>query len=166
MFLYLFLLLTTVPFVELVILLKVHHAVAVAWGPGYGLLATLGTVIVTGIIGASLARQQGLSVLTRLQSQMNQGEMPGDTLADGVLILIGAALLLTPGFLTDLFGFSLMIPFTRIGYRKLLIRWAKHKMDRGEINIQVSGFGAPSGTPPSSDEARYEPNLSENESDS
>lgn len=143
MFLYLFLLLTTVPFLELYILLQVHHTVSTAWGSGYGLMATLGTVIVTGVIGAALARQQGLSVLRKLQKSMNEGALPGDAIADGVLILIGAALLLTPGFLTDLFGFSLLAPFTRIGYRKLVIKWAKQKMSRGEMNVTMSGFGVP-----------------------
>lgn len=163
MLLYLILLLTIVPFVELVILLQVHHAVSTAFGPGAGLLATLGTVIVTGIIGASLARQQGLSVLKKLQLSMNQGDLPGTAMADGVLILIGAALLLTPGFLTDLFGFSLLIPVTRIAYRKVLIKWAKGKMSRGEMNFTVSGFGS-SPNPSNSTKTRYEPNLSEEES--
>lgn len=163
MFLYLILLLTIVPFVELVILLQVHHAVSTAFGPGAGLLATLGTIIVTGVIGAALARQQGLSVLKNLQLSLNRGEVPGSTIADGVLILIGAALLLTPGFLTDLFGFSLLIPLTRIAYRKLLIKWAKQKMLRGEMNVNVSGFGqSPSSHSPQ--DAHYEPNLSEDES--
>jgi UPF0716 protein FxsA len=160
MFLYLFLLLTTVPFLELYILLQVHHAVATAWGSGFGLMATLGTVIVTGVIGAALARQQGLSVLQKLQKSMNEGELPGEAMADGVLILIGAALLLTPGFLTDLFGFSLLAPFTRIGYRKLLMKWAKQKMARGEMNVTMSGFGPPPSRDNSS-EATYEPNLNE-----
>lgn len=163
MLLYLILLLTIVPFVELVILLQVHHTVSTAFGPGAGLLATLGTVIVTGIIGASLARQQGLSVLKKLQLSMNQGDLPGTAMADGVLILIGAALLLTPGFLTDLFGFSLLIPVTRIAYRKVLIKWVKGKMSRGEMNFTVSGFGS-SPNPSSSTETRYERNLSEEES--
>lgn len=162
MFLYLFLLLTTVPFLELYILLQVHHTVSTAWGSGYGLMATLGTVIVTGVIGAALARQQGLSVLQKLQKSMNEGALPGDAIADGVLILIGAALLLTPGFLTDLFGFSLLAPFTRIGYRKLVIKWAKQKMSRGEMNVTMSGFGVPPSAQNSA-EARYEPNLNEDQ---
>ncbi|MBD3675166.1 MAG: FxsA family protein [Planctomycetaceae bacterium] len=162
MLLYLILLLTIVPFVELVILLQVHHAVSTAFGPGAGLLATLGTVIVTGIIGAALARQQGLSVLKNLQLSLNRGELPGATLADGVLILIGAALLLTPGFLTDLFGFSLLIPVTRMAYRKLLIKWAKQKMARGQMDVRVSGFRE-TPSPTHSENAHYEPNLSEEE---
>lgn len=160
MLIYLILLLTTVPFLELALLLQVHHALSEAWGSGIGLLVTMGTVIVTGVIGAALAKQQGVSVLKELRASLNRGEMPGRALADGVLVLVGAALLLTPGFLTDLFGFSLLIPLTRSFHRELLMRWARRKMQLGEMNVSFYG-GAPSGEPTSSREARYEPNLSE-----
>jgi UPF0716 protein FxsA len=69
---------------------------------------------------------------------MGQGELPGQALMDGVLILIGAALLLTPGFLTDVLGFSLLIPVTRSAYRKLLRRWIRGKMQRGDVFVTVA----------------------------
>jgi UPF0716 protein FxsA len=59
MLLYLILILTVVPVLELVIILQVHHAIASSWGSGMGLLVTIGTIAVTGIAGATLARQQG-----------------------------------------------------------------------------------------------------------
>ena len=136
--LYLVLLLTIVPVLELVILLQVHHAIASAWGAGTALLVTIGSIAATGIAGAMLARHQGMSVLRELQARMGQGELPGQALMDGVLILVGAALLLTPGFLTDAFGFSLLIPVTRSAYRKLLLRWVRRKMQRGEVIVTVA----------------------------
>ncbi len=142
MLLYLILLLTVVPFLELVIILQVHHAIASSWGSGMALLLTIGTIAVTGIAGATLARHQGMSVLRELQERMGQGELPGQALIDGVLILIGAALLLTPGFLTDVLGFSLLVPVTRSAYRKLLRRWVRRKMQRGDVFVTVATSGS------------------------
>lgn len=135
----LILLLTVVPALELVILLQVHHVVASAWGSGRALLVTIGSIAATGVAGAALARHQGLRVLRELQQRMAQGELPGQALMDGVLILIGAALLLTPGYLTDLFGFSLLIPVTRTVYRKLLARWVRDKIQRGDVHVMFAG---------------------------
>jgi len=143
MLLYLILLLTIVPVLELVIILQVHHACASAWGGGAALLVTIGSIAATGVGGAALARHQGMSVLRDLQKQMGQGALPGQPLMDGVLILIGAALLLTPGFLTDLLGFSLLIPLTRAAHRKWLGRWLKRKMQRGDIIMTVATPGSP-----------------------
>ena len=139
---YLILLLTVVPIVELVILLQVHHAIASQWGGGIGLLVTLGTIAVTGIAGAILARHQGMGVLRELRQRMRQGELPGQALVDGVLILIGASLLLTPGFLTDLVGFSLLVPVIRARYRRMLLRWLRRKIQRGDVpaTIVTSAF--------------------------
>ncbi|REJ91842.1 MAG: FxsA family protein [Planctomycetota bacterium] len=124
-------LLTLVPVLELVILLQFHHAIASQWGGGTGLLLTVGTIACTGILGAALARRQGLNVLNELRMRMNQGKFPGQELLDGVLILTGAVLLLTPGLLTDALGFSFLIPASRRGYRRLFSRWV-----RGTIQIR------------------------------
>ncbi|TWT47907.1 phage T7 F exclusion suppressor FxsA [Thalassoglobus neptunius] len=126
----LFLLFTIVPAIELVVLLQVHHYVSEAWGMGTGLLVTIGTIFLTGIVGAWLARQQGASVLRQLQTQLRNQQMPGQALADGVLVLIGAALLLTPGFLTDICGFSLLIPTTRATYRRMVMKWFEQYLRR------------------------------------
>jgi len=142
MLLYLILLLTAVPVLELVILLQFHPPIPSSWGSGMGWLLTLGTIAVTGIAGATLARHQGMRVLREMRERMGQGELPGQALMDGVLILIGAALLLTPGFLTDVLGFSLLIPATRSAYRKLLLRWVRRKMQRGEVHVTVATSGS------------------------
>ncbi|MFQ5732513.1 MAG: FxsA family protein [Planctomycetaceae bacterium] len=135
MLLYLLLLLIVVPVLELVILLQVHHAVASEWGSPIGLLVSLGTIVVTGVAGAALARHQGIGVWREMQMRLGRGELPGQAAVDGVLILIGAAFLITPGFLTDLLGFSLLVPLTRSWHRRMLIRWFRKKIARGEARF-------------------------------
>lgn len=125
MFITLLLLFVTVPFIELYILIQM--------GTHLGILPTMGVVIITGIAGAALAKHQGLGILRRIQIEMSYGQMPGDALFDGVLVLTGAILLLTPGILTDLTGFSLLIPGTRLIYKKHLKNWAGKKIRSGQI---------------------------------
>ena len=86
----LLLLFILVPAIELALLLEV--------GSHLGTLPTLGLIAVTGVVGASLARRQGLAVLRRAQDQMARGELPAGSLADGVMILVAGALLITPGY--------------------------------------------------------------------
>jgi UPF0716 protein FxsA len=78
-----------------------------------GLGPTLAIILFTGVLGASLVRSQGFGVLVRVRRQMSQGVFPGRELAHGALVLVGGALLLTPGFLTDALGFALMVPTLR-----------------------------------------------------
>ena len=113
---YLILLFTVVPIIELSLLIKV--------GQYIGVIYTLAIVIITGVVGAFLAKLQGLLTLRRIQDDINQGIMPADKLFDGVLILCSGLLLLTPGFITDLIGFMGLIPVTR----KLIKRWLSRKV--------------------------------------
>jgi UPF0716 protein FxsA len=112
MFLRLLLLFTVVPLVELFILVKLGSVV--------GVLPTVALVICTGVLGAWLARQQGLGVLKRLTTDLDQGRLPAEALIDGLLILIAGAVLLTPGLITDGLGFFLLIPQGRAAVRKLV----------------------------------------------
>ena len=143
MFRFLLLLFILLPITELVILLQVHQLMAAHWGHGISLLITVSTIIVTGILGAALARQQGMSVIRNLRQHVGEGRMPGQPLMDGALVLIGAALLLTPGYLSDLIGLSLLIPFSRAGYRSLLNRWFQHKLRVGDWKASVFQHGGP-----------------------
>ena len=113
---YLILLFTLVPIVELALLIKV--------GQYIGLSNTLLIVILTGVSGAYLARSQGIATLKRMQSDINEGIMPTDKLFDGVMILCGGILLLTPGLITDAIGFIALVPFTRL----LIKAWIKSKI--------------------------------------
>jgi UPF0716 protein FxsA len=120
MFFRLLLLFTIVPFVELIVLIEV--------GKQIGTLATIAIIVLTGILGASLARMQGFLVLNRIREEMNMGKMPTDSLIDGLLILIGAIVLLTPGFITDIIGFILLIPFSRASLREPIRHYFRNKM--------------------------------------
>ncbi|MCK5216137.1 MAG: membrane protein FxsA [Methanosarcinales archaeon] len=113
------------PFVELYILIEL--------GSSIGTLPTLGIVVLTGIAGAALAKHQGLSVLQRIQTEMSFGQMPGDVIFDGVLVLIGAVLLITPGILTDTTGFLLLIPVTRELFKKYLKVWVNKRIKSGQM---------------------------------
>ena len=118
MFLKLFLLLVTVPLVELVILLALSTYVL-------GFLSTLALVLLTGLIGAWLAQWQGTLAFTRIRQDLADGVMPTDSVIDAVLIFFAGAFLMTPGILTDLLGFTLLIPPGRKLVKRLLIRWFK-----------------------------------------
>ncbi len=101
----LFLLFLVVPIVEIYLLIKV--------GSMIGALATVGLVVLTAVVGSAMLRQQGLSTLRRAQRNMDQGVLPARELLDGVFLVIGGALLLTPGFVTDAIGFLCLLPATR-----------------------------------------------------
>ena len=115
MFLRLLLLLTVVPLVELVILLRL--AQRFSWE------ATVALVIVTGILGAWLARREGLKALVRVQTDLAQGVPPVAAVVDGALILAAGLVLVTPGILTDLCGFALLVPPIR--------RWVRRRLSDG-----------------------------------
>ncbi|EFK96673.1 FxsA cytoplasmic membrane protein [sediment metagenome] len=105
MFPYFFILFTILPVIELAVLLKV--------GAYIGVSNTLLFIILTGITGAILARLEGFATLYKIQQSLREGRMPTEEMLDGVMILIGGILLLTPGFITDIFGFILLIPLSR-----------------------------------------------------
>lgn len=109
MFAVLALLFLVVPFVELFVLIQVGQAI--------GTLPTIGLLIVVSIVGAWLVKKEGLGVIRRAQEQVRRGQVPGRELVDGVLILVAGALMLTPGFFTDLFGLALMVPPVRAALR-------------------------------------------------
>ena len=94
-----------IPLIELIILVKV--------GSYIGLWPTILIVVLTGIVGASLARYQGFIIINKIRSDVSSGRVPARELIDGMLVLIGGIVLLTPGFITDICGFFLLIPFTR-----------------------------------------------------
>ncbi len=119
MFLRLLLLFTVVPLIELALLIKIGEVV--------GLPATIALVIVTGVLGAWLAKNQGVRTLTRLQQELQSVRMPADTMLDGLLIFIAGAVLLTPGLLTDLFGFFLLTPVCRQWLRGVIKTWLQRR---------------------------------------
>ncbi len=118
MFFRLLLLFTAVPLIELALLVEIGRVV--------GLPATIALVLFTGVLGAWLARSQGLATLARLQQELGAGRMPTDALLDGLMIFIAGAVLLTPGILTDVFGFALLTPaFRRVVKRSVTAGFKK-----------------------------------------
>jgi UPF0716 protein FxsA len=101
----LFLLILLIPFAEIYLLLSVGSVI--------GALPTIILVIATGILGAYLLKQQGFATLQRFQQSLARGEIPALEMIEGVFILLGGALLLTPGFISDLLGLLCLIPSLR-----------------------------------------------------
>ena len=103
-----------VPIAELYVLIQVGQAI--------GILDTLALLVVISIVGAWLAKREGLGVLRRMQAALNAGRVPGAELIDAFLILLAAALMLTPGFLTDVVAILLLLPPVRGAVRQVLRR--------------------------------------------
>ena len=116
MLLKLFLAFTLIPLVEIYLLIKLVQ--------NFGAITSILLVIFTGILGAYLARMEGLRTLFRIQETMREGRMPGEELLDALLIAIAGLVLITPGFITDVVGFLLLFPFTRM----LAKNWLKERM--------------------------------------
>lgn len=108
-----FLLVLIIPFVEIYLLLKVGGLI--------GALPTILLVVSTAVAGAWLLRQQGFATFQKLQENLRQGVIPAYEMIEGPIILVGGALLLTPGFITDLLGFACLIPQLRKKIAKYVI---------------------------------------------
>jgi UPF0716 protein FxsA len=103
------------PFAELYIILQVV-------GPAIGAPLTILLLALDSVIGALLFRSQGRSVWRRFNAALSEGRMPHREVVDGVLVIFGGAFLITPGFLTDVFGIVLLVPPTRTLVRRLVVR--------------------------------------------
>lgn len=136
---YLFLLFAVVPLAELVVLLQFHGALSALTGPGFGLVLTVLSVVGVGVIGAALARQQGLKTLAAIQESLARSEIPTDSLVDGALIMLGGVLLLTPGFLSDIVGITFLLPPTRALYRAYAKRWMQQQLASGRVFVRATG---------------------------
>lgn len=131
MFAKLLLLFIITPLIELIVLLEV--------GERIGAMNTIVVVILTGILGAYLTRMQGFNILIQIRQQLQNGQFPGDSLIEGVIILVGGLTLLTPGFITDALGFLCLIPPSRLFFRELIKkeiskRFTTTKSDNQEID--------------------------------
>lgn len=141
MFLRLLALFTLVPIVELYLLLEL--------GQRMGWLSTLALVLLTGALGAALARSQGLQVLRKVQAETARGALPTEALLDGLMIFVAGAVLLTPGLLTDFAGFFLLVPAGRRWVRQLVSRRLGKRfrsVRRGPV--RPPGASPPGGAPP------------------
>ncbi len=125
----LFALFVIVPLIELVLLIQIGQMV--------GLWPTIGLVVLTGAGGAWLARLEGVRTLWRLRDELASGRLPGQSLLDGVSILIGGAFLLTPGILTDALGFSLLLPWTRRAIQRRVKARMERALQDGSVQFSV-----------------------------
>lgn len=126
MFARLFLLFTATSLLEIFILVKV--------GGFLGAWPTVGLVIVTALVGSSLVRSQGIQTMFKVQERMNQGEMPGQQLVEGMMLVIAGVLLVTPGFVTDFLGLMLLQPNVRA-------HLAKGAMSKFQLQMMSPGAG-------------------------
>lgn len=117
MLLKLFLAFTIVPFVEIYLLITI--------GGQIGAFKTILIVILTGLLGASLARLEGIKTMTRVRESLNRGDLPAEEMLDAMLIFAAGIVLLTPGFITDLAGLTLLVPKARFWLK----RWLRKKFD-------------------------------------
>jgi UPF0716 protein FxsA len=122
----LLLLFTLMPLVEIWILIELG-AVIGSW-------ATILLIASTGFIGVFLARSQGFAVLYKMRKDMEAGLVPADQFFDGACILVGGALLITPGLLTDLLGFSLLIPQGRLIFKSAAYRYLNRRQSEGKLH--------------------------------
>jgi len=97
----------------------IEIALFVAIGERLGIVTTLVIVVATALIGSVLVSRQGSGALSNIQTAIARGEMPGKELAHGAMILVAAVLLITPGFLTDVVGFLLLVPAVREAIRRI-----------------------------------------------
>lgn len=129
MFVRLLLLFTVVPAIELFLLLQIG-----AW---LGPTTTFLLILLTGLVGATLAKREGISVLRDLQGELAKGLPPGSRIVEGVLVLVGGLLLITPGVFTDLVGVLLIVPPTRKFLAPRVLEVLK-----GRIDVRVGGAEA------------------------
>lgn len=127
MFIKLMTLFIIVPILEIYVLLSVGNLI--------GLVPTVLMVLATGVAGAYLARSQGLSLMMKIQQEMAAGRVPAEELIDGAMVLSGGLLLLTPGFCTDLFGFLLLAPFSRVYIKRGLKHIIEKMVAKGQVRI-------------------------------
>ena len=132
MFFKLFLAFTIVPFIEIYLLIKIG-----AW---VGAFNTLLIVILTGLLGASLARLEGMKTMTRVRESLNRGELPAEEMLDAMLIFAAGIVLLTPGFITDLAGLTLLVPQARFWFKRWLRRrfdeWIERSTGQGGTSVK------------------------------
>src|SRR5687768_17409255 len=129
-----------VPIAELAILIQIGQAIGVWW--------TIALLIVDAVLGSLLARSQGRITWRRFNEALRAGRPPAREVMDGALVLFGGALLLTPGFLSDILGVFLLLPPTRALVRAVLVRRFLGRMTAAMTMPRGGGGGGPAGPRP------------------
>jgi len=130
LFFKLFLAFSLIPVIELYLIIKIGTAI--------GALNTIAVVLITAVVGAHLARMQGMQTMMRVRARLNAGDMPADEMVDAMIIFMAGVVLLTPGFVTDLFGLLLLFPPSRRVFKDWIT--AKFKAWSENTEIQIRRF--------------------------
>ncbi|GLY10248.1 FxsA family protein [Pseudobacillus badius] len=104
-------------------------------GKAIGILPTFLLILATGFLGAYFAKKQGMNVVLKLREDLQNGRFIGEAVMDGVCVLVGGLLLLTPGFVTDISGFLLLLPYTRRWLQPLLLGLFRRSFQNNNIII-------------------------------
>ena len=104
-------------------------------GQTIGVWPTLILLIVTGLLGSYLAKKQGINTIRKVQEQIQFGRVPGNEILDGLCVLFGGILLLSPGFLTDILGLVLLLPFTRTLIKPFILKLIRKWIDKNTFTI-------------------------------
>jgi UPF0716 protein FxsA len=131
----LFLIFIVVPIVELAVLIQIGQLIGVWW--------TIALLIADAVLGTMLVRSQGRAAWRRFVATVNEGRVPHREVVDGALVIFGGALLMTPGFVTDVFGALFLLPPTRAVLRRLLVRRATLRMMGGIVPGAARANGRP-----------------------
>jgi UPF0716 protein FxsA len=118
-----------VPIAELAVIIQVGQAIGVWW--------TIAILIADSVLGSLLMRSQGRAAWRRFNAALREGRVPGREVADGVMVIFGGALLLTPGFLSDIFGLLFLLPPTRALIRAIFLRQAMKRITVSMAGVQV-----------------------------
>jgi UPF0716 protein FxsA len=118
----------TIPLLEMLILIKM--------GEAFGFWTTVALVIVTGFIGAVLARIEGFRTWLAIRAELRENRLPAEKMMDALLLFVAGVLLITPGVLTDIAGFLLLIPATRVLFK----RWLRKQFDKLRYPPRGGGF--------------------------
>lgn len=146
-----------VPIVELYVIIQVGQAI--------GVVPTLALLVLDALLGSLLLRHQGRGAWRRFNAALDERRFPGREVADGLMIAVGATLLLTPGFVTDIFGLALLIPPSRAVLRGLLRRVAVRRFVVIGAASRMPGGWPTGGAPPSDRSYDYEGSAEEVDAD-
>ena len=134
---FLFLLFVLVPVIEIALFIRIGGAI--------GLFPTLAVVIATAALGTWMLRREGLATLAAARARLDAGELPASQLLEGMLLIVGGAMLLTPGFMTDVAGFLCLLPPTRRVLAARLAAGALGRVGVGRGPVAPGGASAPGG---------------------
>ncbi|MGO4888689.1 FxsA family protein [Anaerobacillus sp. MEB173] len=117
----------------LIIVPALEVGVLILSGNLIGVWPTVLLIILTGVLGAWLAKKEGLHAVRLAQVQAQNGQIPSGVILDGICILVGGVVLLTPGFITDAIGFILLVPYTRSIIKKWLQKMIERMIQNGQF---------------------------------